>query len=501
MIVSDQIGNGILGKVYLIQKTQPPHTKLIAKIFDERSEEQYNNEKNILIILSNLPNNSYTLKIKNIDIELDFINYFPYNSRYILFDYLQYGNLSKYLSQFKILNDIPEKFTKLMCYKLLKGFQIMHSNNICHNKIDINNIMFDDDFNPIIIHFSEAFISTDNNFKNDFRGLGKIIAIMMTSGRFKCLKPNKVKKCYEIIDNAKRRNIETDFWNNFKNIDKEFILFFDKLLKSKTSLNIDELLNDVWLKQIKDIYDNKNALSKIENDFKNDFIDRYQKILFIEEQDKKIFDIHSIIDIENRSKFNNSLVINSIEDTGNRSGISNDKRNIFNLEIRKINSKPKGFQFDYIEIDINDKNDYNYNYDNPKFFYLFIYYLQAFIENMDNLKNTIEYSEQYLSFNATFEENKINGNEEINECNEDNDNEFDDIMLEEDEIENLEMKIELLKYKKNNKEINNIYNDEICQEKYYLMFNYIQGDICDYYHYLNIIKEKAKIILNEKINK
>ena len=233
-IISDQIGSGIIGKVHQIQLVQQPYTILIAKIFEEKGEEQYNNEKNILSIILNLNiyNNNYIIKLKNIYIILDFINYFPYNSKYILFDYLQYGNLSKYLSNINQLSDIPEQFTKLICYKLLKGLQILHNNNISHNKIDINNIMFDNNFNPIIIHFSEAFINHDNNYKNDFRGIGKIIAKMMTSGKYMYLKFNKIKKYFEIIDCAKRKIRETDFWNIFKEkIGKEFTNFFDKLLK------------------------------------------------------------------------------------------------------------------------------------------------------------------------------------------------------------------------------------------------------------------------------
>ena len=506
-IISDQIGSGIIGKVHQIQLVQQPYTILIAKIFEEKGEEQYNNEKNILSIISNLniPNNNYIIKIKNIDITLDFINYFPYNSKYILFDYLQYGNLSKYLSNINQLSDIPEQFTKLICYKLLKGLQILHNNNISHNKIDINNIMFDNTFNPIIIHFSEAFINHDNNYKNDFRGIGKIIAKMMTSGKYMYLKFNKIKKYFEIIDCAKRKIRETDFWNIFKEkIGKDFTNFFDKLLKSKNIINIDELLNDIWLKEIKDIYDNNNSnsLLKIENDLKNDFMDRYKKILFFEQQYKQEYNINSIIDIENNSNY--SLINKAIIDNDTRCNETmNDKNYILNLEIRNIYNKPKDFLFDYLEIIINDNNNFNYN----KIFYCFINDLEASIKKIENIKNRIDYSDKYLSFNVTFEENIINDYEENNENIESNECNDDIIYEEDDDIENLEIKIELLKYQKYDNEIKDIDNDknkdndDNLQQKFYLMFNYIQGNIYDYYHYLDIIKQKAKLILNEKFNK
>ena len=500
-IVSDQIGNGILGKVHLIQLIQKPFTLLIAKIFDEQSEEHYNKERNILTIISNSnnPNKNYIIQIKNIIINLDFMNYFLDDSRYLLFDYLEYGNLSKYLYNGRLFTDIPEKFTKLVCYKLLKAFEVMHDNHIIHNKIDINNIMFNNDFNPIIIHFSEAVINNDyndNNYKIDFRGLGKIAAKMITSGRFMHLRFNKVKKYFEIIDNAKRAIIEKDFWNSINKISEVFIDFFDKLLKSRTPLNINELINHPWLKEIKDIYDNNINNNSIENDFKNFFLDKYKKIKLMEQQDKQTYEIDAIIDMQNNSRNNGSL-INDIMINGDR-GCSaiNDKSEIFNLNVRKINNMPKGFLFDYIEIIINDKNNYNNNYDKLNFFYCFIYDLQLFIEKMENLENKVEYSEEYLSFNATFKEKLSKGNEEIIGADEME----DDLMLEEDEIENLEMKIELLKYKKDKNEKNNIDNDEGLV-KYYLIFNYIQGEISDYYHYMAKIKEKAKEILEEKLRK
>ena len=112
---------------------------------------------------------------------------------------------------------------------------------------------------------------------------------------------------------------------------------------------------------------------------------------------------------------------------------------------------------------------------------------------MENLENTVEYSEEYLSFNATFKEQSSKDNEKIIRADEMEDD------IEEEEIENLEMKIELLKYKKDVNEKNNIDNDEGLL-KYYLIFNYIQGEISDYY-YMDKIKKKAKEILKEKLKK
>ena len=148
----------------------------------------------------------------------------------------------------------------------------------------------------------------------------------------------------------------------------------------------------------------------------------------------------------------------------------------------------------------------NIDCDKSDFFYYFMHNLQSNIENIENIKKKIDISEQYLSINVTFEEIKINDEIEINDIGNDkneinnfdkcdkNDNLYlDDLLIfDEEEQQILEIKIELVKYYEKN---------EIDKERYFLMFNYIQGEIYDYYHYLNFIKEKAKELLNSKIKK
>ena len=495
-IISDQIGSGNIGKVYQIQRKEPPFNTLIAKIFEEKGRDQYNNEKEILSILSNStePFNECIIKLKRLDISLDFINYFPYNSLFLIFDYLEHGNLSKYLYYQDILPKISEKHIKLICYKLLKALKIIHNNNICHNKIDINNIMFDKEFNPIIIHFSEAGQIYNNNFRKDYQELGKLLAKMMTSGKFRNFKYCKKIRYFEIIKNNKKKYIrDIDFWKMFKETPKEFIDFFDNLVGLE-QVNIDELFNNAWLKEIK--YKD-NYYIDIENDLKKDFGERYNKIL---DSNEKTVDtnINSIINMDN-NLFNNSLTkdLNSDRCTEYK----NEEKNLFNLEIKTINNEPKGILFDYIQIIINNNNECNISC----IFYNYIFELQLLIKSIDNDKTIkIDYDSKYLEFNATFEENKnneineTNNEEEIKEIKNGDNCEEDNMIFDEDDNESdndnedLMMNIKLIKYSPVNEY-------DINKEKYYLTFNYIQGDICDYYNYLKIIKEKANSLL--KINK
>ena len=78
--------------------------------------------------------------------------------------------------------------------KLLLGLKKIHNNNISHNKIDIRNLMFDDNFNPIIIHFGNAIIS--DNHQNDFLGLGLILVGLISSKKIISYKFNKKQNNY-----------------------------------------------------------------------------------------------------------------------------------------------------------------------------------------------------------------------------------------------------------------------------------------------------------------
>ena len=62
---------------------------------------------------------------------------------------------------------IGEKFSKYIFKRILEGIKICHDNNICHFDIKIENILLDDNFNPIIIDFgfSEEYKDSNNHIK------------------------------------------------------------------------------------------------------------------------------------------------------------------------------------------------------------------------------------------------------------------------------------------------------------------------------------------------
>jgi hypothetical protein len=396
--------------------------------------------------------------------------------------------------------DISEEFVKLFCFKLLKALRIIHSYKICHSKLDILNIMLDSEFNPTIIHFSEAFIINNiNNLRKDFEGLANILASMITQGKVLHCKYDHTKKYFEITDNFKRKLRDTKFWKMYEESQKKdikkFISFFNRLIKTKIG-NIDELFNHEWLI---DLSRNVNYLNEIENQSRIYFQKRYQYLFESKKNESSIkVDLNSILNEPinyNTNLFNNQF---------NKGECNNDEYK-YNLEIRKIENEPKGILFDYIEIITNNINNNN-NKEKSCIPYNFMIEFQNCIESL-NLEIGIKFSKQNLSYTLTINDQKNNEikDQKNNEIKEDDTNNSDDCQeecndfidddrsSEEDDSESLIIKIELLQYNKKND------YDDYYIDKYFLMFNYIQGEIYDYYFYLKKLKEEAKILLSKTL--
>ena len=290
-ICSNPLGNGKNCEVYKIKEKNHPHSILIAKIYENRRRKYYEKEKRILLKISNSNDveiNDYLIHIKNINARLEISKQFKADSTLLTFDFLMHGNIQDYISLKSFGKPISEIYIKLLCYKLLLGLKKIHNNNISHNKIDIRNLMFDDNFNPIIIHFGNAIIS--DNHQNDFFGLGLILVGLISSKKIISYKFNKKQNNY-IFRFYSTNNYfhessceESVFWKILESnknviISKEFIDFFHLLVIPDKVLNIDELFNNIWLKDIK-IY-HKEIEQNFREEFKNNyfFLSQSQKLV------------------------------------------------------------------------------------------------------------------------------------------------------------------------------------------------------------------------------
>ena len=302
-ICSNPLGNGKNCEVYKIKEKNNPHSILIAKIYENSRRKYYEKEKRILLKISNSNDveiNDYLIHIKNINARLEISKQFKADSTLLTFDFLMHGNIQDYISLKSFGKPISEIYIKLLCYKLLLGLKKIHNNNISHNKIDIRNLMFDDNFNPIIIHFGNAIIS--DNHQNDFFGLGLILVGLISSKKIISYKFNKKQNNY-IFRFYSTNNYfhessceESVFWKILESnknviISKEFIDFFHLLVIPDKILNIDELFNNIWLKDIK-IYH-----KEIEQNFREEFKNNY---FFLSQSQKLV------------NNFNNNLNLNNI---------------------------------------------------------------------------------------------------------------------------------------------------------------------------------------------
>ena len=179
--------------------------------------------------------------------------------------------------------------------------------------------MFDDNYNPKIIHFSEANITKNtSDINKDIFGVGQILAKILTLGKFSSINYDKNKKVYLIYykNQGKKTFIEeSKFWMMIKSIyniyvPEKFIEFFHIIIKAKKLkeiININELLKTEWL------IDLNNEIQKYEDNFKKDFQELYKTIIedYIKTNQINI-DINNILD-ENKeesiSLLKNSMLI------------------------------------------------------------------------------------------------------------------------------------------------------------------------------------------------
>ena len=325
-IISQQKGKDIHSKVYLL-KEQDTGKELIVKIYESSRHKYYRKECLILELINNSYNNfeyknDFFVMYKEIEFQPQMFlipdEVIGFNLQFLFFDYLPNFSLLDYISGEK--QYLEEIHVKYLCFELLMAIKNLHKIKVCPNNLDISNIMLDSNFQTKIIHFCEAevIVSDDINdisakFNNDFFYLGKILAKLISFGKFKAINFNKKKNHFEIKTNFQKNSIEeTTFWKMLEtfniNISKEFFNFFHILInakKLKEIADIDNLLKNEWLDEI------NQQLEICKNKFLNDFKNIYQKIIEDREIENKIdIDLKDIIDINNNK--NEDSIINSI---------------------------------------------------------------------------------------------------------------------------------------------------------------------------------------------
>lgn len=480
-INSDKLCTNDYCEVRIIKRTIAPEDLLVAKIYRDPYSHNYLEEKAILELLSEPPNNENILKLKSTDnIHIVDEDFGP-NPRFLIFEYHKHQNLVEYLIEG--VSNIDEKIVKYIGYKLINAIKVMRDKKICHKKLDIENIMLDENFKPIIIHFSEALrdVSEDDKFHEDLQGLIKILAKLLSNGKLSNFGQKKInnKRQFIIIDNQNQPRGPNKFWASLVNpVSKEFQDFFKLIIRNQT-LDLNILLNHDWLKGINDDKD-------VDNDMKKYFSKIYDYIQMNKSEIK--FNYSNAILKEDDCKENNSLF-----DGNMRAESEQNISELFsNLVIYETKFEPKGILFDYLLIELT-------NFDSDSSFFnkfmkkLYCHFQQNEEINGFNIKSEFKKEESFLSFDLNIEKNVENNEiidnkefidedyiipDDINDEN--NDNNDDDSLI---------IRLELIKY-------NNDNIKDFSLKNFYLLFNYKSGEISLFYYFVKIIKEKSKNILN-----
>ena len=392
-----QLGRNIHSKVYLLSKAFL-NDKIVVKIYEKERQKYFKNEKKILDILNNkYENNENNNENKN-------NNFFPmykeilYNFNlfkipkeikggdleFLFFDYLPNLSLLDYIIDIK--KGIKEIHIKFLCYKLLLAIKNLREKNICHNAINISNILFDENYNPKIIHFSEAsIIEKKTLLNNDLFNLGQTLAKIISLGKLESIVYNKKVKVFKIKEfNQEKVEEESKFWEKLKIIDdiiisEQFVGFFHLLIYRKilnNIIDIEEIMKNEWLNEV-----NNNLIIHQKN-FEKDFQIMHLTVMENRKQENKIkidFNINNIININNKEDDNliynfynnyyykkNSMECpylklslsetNYIMNPFNRRNMSNDKKNPENTS----NKMMKDDIFNNVNITKNNKMMINF---------------------------------------------------------------------------------------------------------------------------------------------
>ena len=356
--LTKKIGQGSSGKVYLgfpkeslndkIENIRYYSIKIMdtAKINLDEFKNEINllekiNHKNILKIFAYGYGQKISLnKLKNKK---------PKEYFYIVMEYLEHGELFKYITNVTKEDNIGfgENFGRLIFSQLLDGLEAMHNLNICHRDIKLNNILIgDNDYTLKYVDFGmaietqsklESFLGTPNyaapelHLKRAYYGksedifsLGVTLFVLVT-GRlpFKLALPND--SLYQYIV----RGDYIEFWKKQSlDVSPSFMDLFDNMIAFDYSQrpSISEIRQSAWMKEI-----NWDLMPLL----KQEFILREEKIRFNEDNKRKIIiDKNKSINLLELNKLiYNKNIINSEEITEE----SNQNKDQDSLKIKTRN--------------------------------------------------------------------------------------------------------------------------------------------------------------------
>ena len=309
--VDDEVGSGGFGKIYSVLKDGDKNAYILKTLREDcintNNIKSLQKEIDILVELNKEPKCDYIPNLYGFEKEnIDKTNSDEFRPYYVI-DFISKGNLFYYLERDNC--KLPERYAKLLFKKIVKGIEFCHNRNICHLDIKPLNIIFDKQFNPIIIDFglsdliknekNEVIIYKGNKgtreykcpemwdkfrykgVESDIFSLGVILFNLMT-GKIGFPTSKKSDRYYQLIINN-NGNYES-YWNKIKTqISKEFTKEFKELYLKMVAFNpserpsIEDILNSKWLKEINNLYEEEE--NKLETEVQKYLEELYNDII------------------------------------------------------------------------------------------------------------------------------------------------------------------------------------------------------------------------------
>ena len=301
------LGSGGEGVVYLVLD-KDTNTELVCKIIEPKirnNELEKIEDKKILEEKINIFNKICSIKSPYIiHCFKDGNGFIKKNDEilksgrhYFIFEYAPEGDLWKII---RIAKGFKEKYSKLIFKKILLGVQALHKAGIYHLDLKVDNIVIDNEYNPKICDFGFA---TDKQGKlKDTRGtrnlkppqksqgqeysgekadifsLGCILFTIVVGGD--CFKKplfyERIKGEYvKQLDKDKYFNTLSSEFNVINTLSKEFKDLHFRMIayeEEDRPNNIEEILEDNWFDEIRDLSDEKQK--ELEDEVKAKFIEK-----------------------------------------------------------------------------------------------------------------------------------------------------------------------------------------------------------------------------------
>ena len=394
-------GSGGTANVFLVKDKNNNNEECVVKIFkfnQKINQTYYANEVKSLNILKP-KNNPYILNIiRNGEgpvIRINRNNGLPSIEKFIVLEYAPNRELADFIIYAQ--RGLGEEKSKALFYKIIKGFETMHENGICHRDIKLENILLDKKFNPKIADFGNA-VENKPNFNDFFGSKPYFPPEMLEFKPYDGFKADIFSLGVTLMNltfnhaGFKEATKSCDLYNEIISGQKE--KYFE-LLKNNITEEISPELKDLFFRMVSYIPKDRPSIQEILSH------EWFKSYLEMNDNQKEQLNKEIINDFENRKKIIDKSVKAEIEKDNKKSDLLNTKALDNSIQYFKYDMKPikayKGLD-DYFGIKIKGLA-------NPsKFMNKFCYKLSKTFEG----NCEFEVDKNKLKFTATFEDENEN---------------------------------------------------------------------------------------------